>query len=130
MKRDGQGWILFSMIVLMTAGIMRIFDGIWLIHNSKNALAFTGGLLGSSAKSYGWLYLIVGVLLILVALSLMSGSEIGRWVGVAAGAILAITAMWAIPYYPVWMLTYIGLGFAVIYGLSVYGGSEKAVETT
>ena len=123
MKRDGQGWILFSMIFLFAGGIMRIFDGIWLIHNS-NTREFMGGVFGSSLKSYGWIYLIVGVLLILVSISLMSGSEVGRWVGVAAGAVLAITAVWAMPYYPVWSLTYVGLGAAVIYGLSVHGGHE------
>ena len=77
-KREGQGWILFSMIVLLTAGIMRIFDGIWLVHNSNTAQAFTGGILGSSLKSYGWLYIVVGALLILVALSLMSGHSWSR----------------------------------------------------
>jgi hypothetical protein len=126
MKQEGQGWILFSMIVLFVAGIMRIFDGIWLVHNSNTAQAFTGGILGSSIKSYGWLYIVVGALLILVALSLMSGSEIGRWTGVAAGAILAITAVWAMPYYPVWSLTYIAIGVGVIYGLSAHGGHERA----
>lgn len=126
MKREGQSWILFSMIVLFTAGIMRIFDGIWLVHNSNTAQALTGGILGSSLKSYGWVYIVVGVLLILVAASLMSGSEIGRWTGVAAGVILAITAVWAMPYYPIWALTYIGIGVGVIYGLSVHGGHEQA----
>lgn len=126
MKREGQGWILFSMIVLVTAGIMRIFDGIWLVHNSNTAQSLTGGILGSSLKAYGWVYIVVGALLILVALSLMSGSEIGRWAGVAAGVILAITAVWAMPYYPVWALTYIAIGVGVIYGLSVHGGHEQA----
>jgi hypothetical protein len=125
-KREGQGWILFSMIVLFTAGIMRIFDGIWLVHNSNTAQSLTGGILGSSLKAYGWVYIVVGALLILVAVSLMSGSELGRWVGVAAGAILAITAVWAMPYYPVWALTYIAIGVGVIYGLSVHGGHEEA----
>ena len=125
MKREGQGWILFSMIVLFTAGIMRIFDGIWLVHNSNTIQAFTGGLLGSSVKGYGWLYIVVGALLILVAASLMSGSEVGRWTGVAAGAILAITSVWAMPYYPFWSLTYIAIGVLVIFGLSVYGGHEQ-----
>ncbi len=116
-----------SMIVLLTAGIMRIFDGIWMIHNS-NAVSSTtlaGALFGTSFKTYGWIYLGVGVVLILVALALAGGSEIARWLGIVAGAVLAISAIWWIPYYPVWSLVYIGLGVGVIYGLSVYGGNEQ-----
>ncbi len=52
-------------------------------------------------------------------------SQLGRWVGVAAGAIGAISAVWWMPYYPIWSLTYVGLGVAVIYALSAYGGRES-----
>jgi hypothetical protein len=128
MKSEGRGWILMSMIVLLTAGVMRIFDGIWMIHNSNSLSSTTlaGSLLGTSFKTYGWLYLLLGVVLILVALGLAAGSEVCRWLGIAAGAVLAITAIWWIEYYPVWALVYVGLGFGVIYGLAMYGGNEQA----
>jgi hypothetical protein len=122
------------MIVLLTAGIMRVFDGIWMIHNANDLTAqsasgyhgLTGALFGSSLKTYGWIYLLVGVALILVALALASGSQLARWLGIAAGAVLSISAVWWLPYYPLWTLAYIGLGVAVIYGLSMYGGEESA----
>ena len=41
-----------------------------------------------------------------------------------AGAILAISAIWWMPFYPVWSLTYILVGVLVIYGLAAYGGRE------
>ena len=37
---------------------------------------------------------------------------------------MAISAIWWMPFYPVWSLTYIGVGVLVIYGLSAYGGRE------
>ena len=49
-------------------------------------------------------------------------SLVGRWVGVAAGAIGAISSIWMMPYYPIWSLTYIALGVIVIYALAAYGG--------
>jgi hypothetical protein len=130
MKEEGQGWILFSMIILITAGIMRIFDGIWMIHNANTLLnvkvSLTGSLFGDSLKTYGWIYLLIGVALILIGLALASGSEIARWLGLVAGGILAISAIWWIEYYPWWSLAYIALGVAVVYGLAMYGGHEKA----
>jgi len=130
MKSEGRGWILFSMIVLLTAGIMRIFDGIWMIHNANAVGTYnlTGSLFGTSLKTYGWIYLIVGVLLILVSLALAGGSEIARWLGIAAGAVLAISAIWWVPYNAVWSLLYIGIGIGVIYGLAMYGGESSETE--
>jgi hypothetical protein len=129
MKSEGHGWILFSMIVLITAGIMRIFDGIWAIHNA-NALisqrvSLTGSVFGSSLKTYGWIYLLIGVALVLIGLALASGSEVARWLGMVAGGVLAISAIWWIVYYPFMSMVYVGLGVAVIYGLAMYGGHES-----
>ena len=65
---------------------------------------------GTSLKTYGWVYLIVGIILILCGLAVMGRSQIGRWVGIAAGAIGAISAIWWMPYYPIWSLTYVAPG--------------------
>ena len=62
--------------------------------------------------------MIVGIILILCGLAVMWGSQLGRWVGIAAGAIGAISAIWWMPYYPIWSLTYIALGIFVIYTLA------------
>ena len=48
--------------------------------------------------------------------------------GIVAGAVLAISAIWLMPFYPVWSLTFIGIGIFLIYGLAVYGGPELTSE--
>jgi len=50
----------------------------------------------------------------------------GGWVGIAAGAIGCISAIWWMPYYPIWSLTYIAIGALVIYALAAYGGKAEA----
>ena len=83
-------------------------------------------IFGHSLKTYGWVYLVVAVILILSAIAIvMDRSQIGRWVGVAAGAIMAISAIWWMPYYPIWSLTYIGTGVLVVYALAVHGGRDE-----
>src|SRR3974377_1994350 len=112
---SGHGWLVFAGIVLMVTGVMRVFDGIWafrfhgtLPQNLENAL------FGNSLKTYGWLWLIVGVVVFLGGLGVMARPQISRWIGVLAGAVIAITAVWWIPYYPVWSLAYIFIGMLVI----------------
>ncbi|HXX89093.1 MAG TPA: hypothetical protein VEI83_02565 [Acidimicrobiales bacterium] len=127
MEERGEGWLLFAAIVLGVAGIMRIFDAIWafryhgaLPQNLENAI------FGTSLKTYGWVYLVVAIILILCAFGVMARSQVSRWIGIFAGAVMAISAIWWMPYYPIWSMTYIGVGILVIYGLAAYGGREIA----
>jgi hypothetical protein len=125
-EERGQGWIIFSAIVLVVAGIMRILDSIWafryhgtLPQNLENAIY------GTSLKTYGWIWLIVGIVLILAGAAVVTRSQIARWVGILAGAVAAVTAIGWLPYYTGWSIVYMAAGVLVIYGLAVYGGRES-----
>jgi hypothetical protein len=48
----------------------------------------------------------------------------GCWIRIFAAAVMAISAIWWMPFYPVWSLTNILVGVLVIYGLAAYGGRE------
>ena len=126
MEPRGGGWLFFAGTVLGIAGIMRIFDAIWafqyhgvLPENLENAI------FGHSLKTYGWVYLVVALVLIACSVGVLVRSQVSRWIGIFAGAVMAISSIWWMPYYPVWSLTYIAVGILVIYGLAVYGGREE-----
>jgi hypothetical protein len=123
MNERGHGWILFAGIVLGVAGIMRIFDAIWAFrYHGVLPQNLEDALFGTSLKTYGWLWLVVGIVLILCGLAVMGRSQVARWVGVTGGAVCSISAIWWMPYYPIWSLTYVALGVLVIYALIAYGG--------
>jgi len=125
MGRKGDGWIVFAALVLGIAGIMRIFDAIWAFrYHGTLPSNFEQAIFGHSLSTYGWVYLVVAAILILSAFGVMAQSQISRWIGVFAGAVMAISAIWWMPFYPVWSLVYIFTGVFVIYGLVVYGGDE------
>jgi hypothetical protein len=105
---------------------MRLFDAIWaftykgpLNENLQNAI------FGHSLKTYGWIWLVVAVVLFLSGIGVMMRNQIARWIGVAAGAIAAISAIWWMPYYPAWSILYVGVGVAVIYALVVHAKPEE-----
>ncbi len=132
---QGLGWRFFAGTILGIAGVMRIFDGIWAFHY-HHAIPenFQGALFGDDLKTYGWIYLIVGILLIaasiLVVVPLGISSQIARWTGVVGGALLSISAVWWLPFYPVWALVYIAVGILVMYGLIVHGSSREMEQAT
>jgi hypothetical protein len=128
---ERSNWLIFSAIVLVVAGIMRILDAIWAFaYNGPVVDNLHDAIFGHSLTTYGWIWLIVGIVLIasgfLVLSSARVGAEISRWIGVVAAAIAGITAVSWLPYYPVWALIYVGLSILVIYGLVAHFG----VETT
>ena len=130
MNERGSGWIVFAAIVLGVAGVMRIFDAIWAFrYHGVLPQHLEDAIFGTSLKTYGWVYLVVGVLLILSAFAVMSRSQIGIWVGVVFAAIASISAIWWMPYYPIWSLTYVGLGVLVIYALIAHGYDSEKMAT-
>ena len=127
MEQRGEGWLVFAAIVLGIGGIMRIFDAIWAFrYHGIIPENLQGAIFGHSLKTYGWVYLVVGIVLILAALGVVARSQISRWIGMAAGVIAAVSAVWWMPYYPVWSITYVALGVLVVYGLAAYGSREVA----
>jgi Ca2+/Na+ antiporter len=126
MDRRGEGLIVFSAILLGIAGIMRIFDAIWAFrYHGALPAKLEGAIFGTSLKTYGWIYLIVAIVLIVCAVLVLTRSQIGRWTGILAAAIGCISAVWWMPYYPIWSLMYIGLCALVIFALAAYGGNEE-----
>ncbi len=120
-RGDGDGWRLFAGSILGIAGIMRIFDAIWAF-NYSGAVPdnLENALFGHSLKTYGWLYVVVAIVIICSSFGVLLGNQFSRWIGIVAGAVMAISAIWWMPYYPVWSLTYIALAGFVIYALVVY----------
>jgi hypothetical protein len=126
MDDRGHGWIVFSAVVLGVAGVMRILDSIWAFrYHGVLPQNLEDAVFGTSLKTYGWLYLFVGIVLILAAFAVMTRSPIARWVGIVAGAVAVITSVGWLPYYPIWALVYIAIGIMVIYGLTAYGSRES-----
>ena len=121
------GWLFFAGSMLGLAGIMRIFDGIWAFRfDGAVPDGLEGAIFGTSLSTYGWIWTIVGVILIVASFAVLRRSQFARWIGIIAGAVLSISSIWWMPYYPVWSLVYIMIGVLVVYGLAAHGGRNDA----
>ena len=120
-------WLLFASVILGIAGLMRIFDGIWAFgFDGEVPSELEGALLGTSMSTYGWLWIIVGAVSILSSFAIMYSATFARWIGIFAGALLAITAIWWIPFFPVWSFVYITMGMVVVYAAAEHAGRDNA----
>ena len=130
-ENQGDGWLTFSAVILVFAGLMKVFDSIWAFR-TKGQLESVGGnsgvvphaTLGSTISNYGWYWLFLGVVLILAGFAVIGRSQVGRWIGIIAAAVAAIGTMAWMPYYPIWAFTYFIIAILVMYGLAAHGGLE------
>ena len=98
----------FAGTILGVAGIMRLFDALWAFrYDGTVPDEFEGAVLGTSLSSYGWLWIVVGLILIGSSFAVLNSSQFARWIGIIAGAVLAISGFWWMPYYPVWSFMYV-----------------------
>lgn len=120
--RTGDGWLLFSAVILITGGVIRIFDAFWAFDkgedfdNTVETVLFNHDL-----TAYGWVWLVMGLLLIAAGFGVLSGAQWARWFGIIVASLAAISSMLWIYVYPIWSLVGVIIAFCVIYGLSTYG---------
>jgi hypothetical protein len=97
------GWWVFAGTLLFIAGVLNIIWGIAAIGDAKFFIADQKFII-SSLHTWGWVTLILGVLQLIAGFSLFSGGGFGRWFGMFAAGLSAISALLSIAAYPFWSL--------------------------
>lgn len=130
-SRRATGWVGFAAGVLIISGVFKIFDALWAfkydddVSAQVQAIVFEGDL-----TTYGWVWLGVGIVLILAGIAVMSGQEWARWTGMFAAGIAAVLYLPWIYFQPFWTILSVSLALLVIYALAVYGGQDVLPEET
>jgi hypothetical protein len=118
---EGGGLLLFAVCMMALAGTWAVIEGIAAIANSK---VFTANavFVFSNLKTWGWIMLILGALLLLAAFTVFSGSQFARWFGIVAAGLNAMGQLFFIQAYPWWSLAMFAADIIIIYALAVYAG--------
>jgi hypothetical protein len=119
----GLGWVMFSAIMLGFAGVWGIIEGILAISSSK---VFVAGatFVFSGLNTWGWIVLLLGVLCVVAAFSLLTGSELARWFGIAVAGASALGQLLVVHANPWWSMAVFAVDILIIYGLAVYAGGR------
>jgi hypothetical protein len=129
-EHRGTGWIVISGVLLILAGANILINGLFALHanatisNSpqlKDTLLFSG----NNLNTWGWIYAIVGAVIMLAGLGVFFRAQ---W-AVATGMLAAVVGMvlaffWLFtPYWPDALISIL-LAALVIHGLGQYGYQE------
>jgi hypothetical protein len=119
-SRGAIGWISFAAIMLIVSGGFSILQGLgWLIN--ANRFPGTDSVFSGNVKTWGWVQLILGVLLLLSGLALFSGNVLARSVGVIAALVSMLSSFSSLEFRPVWGICVIAIDIAIIWALTAHG---------
>jgi hypothetical protein len=121
---EGYGLIVFASILLLVIGCFNLIDGIAAVARSHVFIANAHYVFGD-LRTWGWITLIIGALLLLAAAGVLAGNQLARWFAVAVVGLNAIGQMFFIPAYPFWSLTIIAIDVVALWGLCAYGSRQN-----
>jgi len=114
------GIVIFVAVMLAINGIWGIFVGIAAIAKGEFFVLGPNYVYEFSAVGWGWIHLILGILVLIVAVALLMGKEWARWPTVVLAGLQAIAQFFFLPYYPWWALLIIALDVIIIWALLTY----------
>lgn len=115
------GWVGFAAFMMMLVGFMGIFEGLTAILKDNFYLVTNNYLINVDVTTWGWVHLILSLIIVLAAFAVLSGKVWGRAIGVLLALISAVVNMAWIPYYPWWSILIVTVNVVVIYALVVHG---------
>jgi hypothetical protein len=114
------GWIAFAGIVLFLNGICGALYGLTAILNDD--VVTVGGGTGVTVwdfTGWGWIQLIIGVVMAIVAVGLFTGNGAARWLAIFMAMLSALAQFGIISAFPLWAILVIVLDVVIIYQLVV-----------
>ena len=119
-------WLAFAAALLAVSGVFKILDALWAFkYDDERSEEVQTVLFERDLTSWGWVWLVVGVVLIATGFAVVTGAEWARWVGIVAASLAMITFLPWIYYQPLWTVLSVTLAVLVIYALAAHGGSRS-----
>ena len=115
------GFTAFAAVVMIMTGVFQAFQGLVALLNDDFYVVGEKWTFSFDLTSWGWVHLIVGVLVAVAGVFVLRGAVWARTVGVAVAAVSALLNFMWLPYYPVWGMVIIALDVLVIWALIAHG---------
>lgn len=115
------GFTMFAAVLMMMVGSFQAFVGLVGILENEFYAATPNYILELDATTWGWVHLLVGLLVAFAGYAVLSGKTWGRVIGVILAVLSALANFVFIPLYPFWSITVIALNVAVIWALTAHG---------
>jgi hypothetical protein len=111
------GLLVFAGTIMIVGGIFQALAGIVALFRNEVYVVGLNYIYSFDVTTWGWIHLIIGIVVALAGAAVLTGKIWGRVVGVGLAVISMLTNFMFIPYYPLWSLLIIALDVFVIWAL-------------
>jgi len=118
------GWIVFAGTMMIIAGAFNIIQGLVAVAEDQFYAITPNTLVTFDLTQWGWIHLILGVILLLIGLALFKESMWAVIAGMIVVSINMITQFAFMSAYPVWSIVAIAVDLMVLWALIVHGGES------
>lgn len=129
---DPSGWAvgftLFAAVMMITVGAWQALQGLIGIFENEFYVQTRNYLFELDATSWGWIHLVLGLLVAFAGFGLLSGQTWARVVGITLAALSATANFLFIPYYPFWSILIVAVNVLVIWALTAHGREFKKLK--
>ena len=115
------GYTAFAGVVLVLIGFFQAVAGLVAIVDAEFYVVGQEYLFQFDVTAWGWIHLIIGIVVLLSGFGVFPGNAAARTVGVIVAAISALAAFAWLPWYPIWGIVIIALDVAVVWALTMHG---------
>lgn len=120
------GWIYFAGIVMIVRAIFQGFFGVVALSKESFFVVTQNQLAVFNFTAWGWIDIVLAILLFAGGFSLLHGGLFGRIVAVCAASLSLLANLIFLPAYPIWCTAALILDGLVLYALLVHGDEARA----
>jgi hypothetical protein len=110
--------MVFAAMLMVLAGLFQLFQGVASVAHDHLLVVRSGYTFRLDATAWGWIHMILGVVVAIVGFGVLSALTWARKAGLALAGLQALSSFFFIPYYPWWALTIIALDIFIIWALA------------
>ncbi|MEV6280685.1 hypothetical protein [Nocardia sp. NPDC051832] len=114
------GTAIGAAILLFVVGLLNLLEGISAVGDDSVFVVGPEYTYKFDLTTWGWIHIVTGILLIICALGLATGTTWGRVAAITLAAVSIVTNFLALPYYPAWSILIIALDVVVIWAVSTW----------
>jgi hypothetical protein len=114
------GLVVFAGTLMVVVGVFHALVGIAALVDDKIYVTTPNYVYSADIAVWGWLHLLLGILVAVVGIAVLKGQAWARVVGIGLAAFSLVANFLFIPYHPLWSVLIIALEVAIIWALAAY----------
>jgi hypothetical protein len=125
-SRVAVGWTFFASLMMVMLGAWWVVAGFAEVLKDNVFVLTPEYVFKFNVTTWGWIHLMLGILVALAGLALFQGAVWARTVGVILAVVSGLIGFAWLPWYPVWGIIFITASVFVIWALTVHGSDITA----